>query len=745
MGLPMLKLPRWIRLERLAAGQLRWCYPAAAIGLLILAAALRFYELGQPLAHHDEIVAALNSGGTLAEVVHNTRTKNSSPLLYPLILWAVQQVDISPFSIRLVPALSGVLTVAVILLLPRFGIRRNAALLAAILAALAPAAIYEARGAREYGVDALVAALLIAGLLWYRSDGRKALLCIVLLVAPLLQYGLILFGAAVIAAGLLLPPVSASPEVSLTPTGRPRRERILDWLRRRISLAWPAAFFLAGCVITYLTTLRYQLEIAGQGYMLSNYYRELLFTGEYQIVPVLEFAIVSVWGIAQHHLPPVVTLTVVGVLAIWLLSAGIKRLRRRRDDSVANIANGGRHWDVVAMLFALALTVAVGAAVLGQYPASPTRHITYLGPAVFVFSGVALAAAFHELTGRMSLTTPRGRQLALAVAVSPANLDQTPAGPSRQITFVRPKVFVFGSGALSLTLAIIAVALIIGASIVAIQQDNPYRVAKAADYFTILEQSVHTDDIVYITGSVTPVMTFYSIYQRQQWPDNYIQSEYDCWNSFTMCAIDIAGIVSERENEIGDVWVVFHRNLSPKLERYDKEGALETFADFRDARNRLTTPSLSLHRFPADAGLLHSVRQEWPEEDMAARRHFEQTNIAVLDATPYADATAAQPAARSVFNLYHDDDTLLYAKSPCAPDDTVDLFFLHLTPAYLNVLREPWRTYGFANRDFSFDRYGMYYDRKCLISVPLPEYEITGISTGQYAGDNRIWQVQFAP
>ena len=63
----------------------------------------------------------------------------------------------------------------------------------------------------------------------------------------------------------------------------------------------------------------------------------------------------------------------------------------------------------------------------------------------------------------------------------------------------------------------------------------------------------------------------------------------------------------------------------------------------------------------------------------------------------------------------------------------------------LNVLREPWRTYGFANRDFSFDRYGMYYDRKCLISVPLPEYEITGISTGQYAGDNRIWQVQFAP
>ena len=59
------------------------------------------------------------------------------------------------------------------------------------------AAIRHAQDAREYSIDALLAVLLIAGLLWYLRDGRKALLGVALFVAPLLQYGLVLFGVAV--------------------------------------------------------------------------------------------------------------------------------------------------------------------------------------------------------------------------------------------------------------------------------------------------------------------------------------------------------------------------------------------------------------------------------------------------------------------------------------------------------------------------------------------------------------------
>ena len=66
-------------------GRLTW-YIAAAIILLAVAAALRFYELGLHLAVIDEVLVSNNSGGTLAEVIHNTRVNNSSTLLYPVLL-----------------------------------------------------------------------------------------------------------------------------------------------------------------------------------------------------------------------------------------------------------------------------------------------------------------------------------------------------------------------------------------------------------------------------------------------------------------------------------------------------------------------------------------------------------------------------------------------------------------------------------------------------------------------------------
>ena len=182
-------------------------YYAACICLLVAAVGLRFHELPEKSVWYDEVVAADNSSGALSEVVPNTRHRNSSPILYPLALWVVQRVDVSAFSIRVLPAAASVLTVAALLfLLPCAGVSRWAAFLAALLATLSVAAIEQAQNAREYSIDALLATLMIAGLLWYRRDGRKALLCVSLFLAPLLQYGLVLFGVAVVGAAVVLPP-----------------------------------------------------------------------------------------------------------------------------------------------------------------------------------------------------------------------------------------------------------------------------------------------------------------------------------------------------------------------------------------------------------------------------------------------------------------------------------------------------------------------------------------------------------
>ncbi len=173
-------------------------YYAACAVVLIAAAALRFYNLGESSLWLDEAVVANNSSGAFWEVALRTRHGNSSPLLYPYILWAVQLVESSPFSVRFVPALASVLAVASILfLLPRVGVSRPIAFVAALLATISPATIQHARDAREYGVDALIAVSLIACLLLYLRDRKKLPLCVALFIAPTLQYGLVLFCVAI--------------------------------------------------------------------------------------------------------------------------------------------------------------------------------------------------------------------------------------------------------------------------------------------------------------------------------------------------------------------------------------------------------------------------------------------------------------------------------------------------------------------------------------------------------------------
>ena len=210
-------------------------YYAACVVLLVVAAGLRFHDLSEHSVWYDEALAANNSSGALSEVIPNTRCCNSTPILYPLALWAVQKVDVSAFNIRVLPATAGVLTVAVMLfLLPRLGVNRWAVFLAALPATLSVAAIEQARDAREYSIDALLAVLTIAGLLWYLRDGRRALLCVSLFLAPLLQYGLVLFGGAVMGAAILLP-----PRILAAREGNSYLSRIGHWFKQRVTLVWP--------------------------------------------------------------------------------------------------------------------------------------------------------------------------------------------------------------------------------------------------------------------------------------------------------------------------------------------------------------------------------------------------------------------------------------------------------------------------------------------------------------------------
>ena len=92
------------------------------------------------------------------------------------------------------------------------------------------------------------------------------------------------------------------------------------------------------------------------------------------------------------------------------------------------------------------------------------------------------------------------------------------------------------------------------------------------------------------------------------------------------------------------------------------------------------------------------------------------------------------------FALYPQAGRISYYRNPCNPADTAAGFFLHIIPEDTADLPRERRRYGFANRDFAFDRWGEHFEGKCLAVASLPDYPIREIRTGQYIpGQGPLW------
>ena len=109
----------------------------------------------------------------------------------------------------------------------------------------------------------------------------------------------------------------------------------------------------------------------------------------------------------------------------------------------------------------------------------------------------------------------------------------------------------------------------------------------------------------------------------------------------------------------------------------------------------------------------------------------------------YAALAAANPAARAFFDLYELDNRLLYLRESCVAADTAAGFFLHIIPADITDLPQERRAAGFAHGGFAFAQQGGHFDGKCLAAVPLPEYPIKEMRTGQHIpGQGDLWTVR---
>ena len=122
-------------------------------------------------------------------------------------------------------------------------------------------------------------------------------------------------------------------------------------------------------------------------------------------------------------------------------------------------------------------------------------------------------------------------------------------------------------------------------------------------------------------------------------------------------------------------------------------------------------------------------------------------SLVAKDVEPYHAAyddvaTNGDPLAHSDFDIYAYDGALYYLSADCpppAPSRADFQIFLHITPADIADLPAAHREFGFENRDFRFDLHTAFFDGKCVIRQPLPDYAIERIATGVYIKGELIW------
>ena len=113
-----------------------------------------------------------------------------------------------------------------------------------------------------------------------------------------------------------------------------------------------------------------------------------------------------------------------------------------------------------------------------------------------------------------------------------------------------------------------------------------------------------------------------------------------------------------------------------------------------------------------------------------------------------------RPIASAAFDVYLDEDRLVYVKEECDAEDVDALFFLHLYPADVGDLHSRRRLHGYDNLEFAFETFGLRGGGRCAavrilpiciqppcaVSQRPPLYELVAIHTGQYVpGEDRKW------
>ena len=121
----------------------------------------------------------------------------------------------------------------------------------------------------------------------------------------------------------------------------------------------------------------------------------------------------------------------------------------------------------------------------------------------------------------------------------------------------------------------------------------------------------------------------------------------------------------------------------------------------------------------------------------------------------YQRVVSGEPAARSHFDVYLGGRALFQVRDPCVREDVGYRVFVEVVPEDPKDLPGRRRRYGFEKLYILFQSSGVLLEGKCMAVLPLPDYPISRIRTGQRPyrhprGERRWeghrgWEVEIPP
>ena len=313
--------------------------------------------------------------------------------------------------------------------------------------------------------------------------------------------------------------------------------------------------------------------------------------------------------------------------------------------------------------------------------------------------------------------------LSASIALVVALVGLYPFGDLKQTFYLSPVLFIvyghavhsvaswlscnLGKPLLSWGVVALCVGGVLFFGITRFLESTPYLRLKGVEpVLETMRQQVQQDDLVYISRRMIPFVSFY----LKEKPENYYYGENCVDDSPEECFQSIIDLPILSEHGADRIWLLVIKGRSSilkELETWNQQGLADRVA---------TNQNFNLYLLN-DASPVISERMK----------------IAQLRIEAYQSVASTEPVINSYFNIYINRRTLIYSREHCELADTDARFFLHIVPKDVNDLNIQRQEIGFDNLSFNFSRYGIKSQNKCIAVVPLPDYAIDNLRTGQHS------------